>query len=84
MWQWASDVGVNGSSGWKDSVYNSGVDDQSYGGSYGTLYRARLGSYWGDGSGCGSRSVAVHGASAHVSSDNGGRGCGEPLHKLGN
>lgn len=84
LWQWASDVGVNGSSGWNDSVYNSGVDDQSYGRSYGTLYRATLGGYWGNGSGCGSRSVSVNDASAVVSSHYGGRGCGEPLHKLGN
>lgn len=84
LWQWASDVGVNGSSGWNDSVYNSGVDDQSYGRSYGTLYRATLGGNWADGSGCGSRSVNVGNASAHVFSSRGGRGCGEPLHKLGN
>ena len=84
LWQWASDVGVNGSSGWNDSVYNSGVDDQSYGRSYGTLYRALLGGYWYDGSGCGSRSVSVANASAYVYSHCGGRGCGEPLHKLGN
>lgn len=84
LWQWASDVGVNGSGGWNDSVYNSGVDDQSYGRSYGTLYRAALGSYWANGSCCGSRSVYVNPASALVYSYLGGRGCGEPLHKLGN
>ena len=84
LWQWASDVGVNGSSNWNDSVYNSGVDDQSYGRSYGTLYRALLGGSWYGGSGCGSRSVAVNVASAAVGSYGGGRGCGEPLHKLGN
>lgn len=84
LWQWASDVGVNGSSGWNDSVYNSGVDDQSYGRSYGTLYRAQLGGLWYNGSDCGSRSVVVHNASAAVDSSRGGRGCGEPLHKLGN
>lgn len=84
LWQWASDVGVNGSSGWNDSVYNSGVDDQSYGRSYGTLYRAALGGYWNDGSGCGSRSVNVDTASAYVHPHHGGRSCGEPLHKLGN
>lgn len=78
LWQWASDVGVNGSSGWNDSVYNSGVDDQSYGRSYGTLYRALLGDSWANGSGCGSRSVYVDYASAYVASNRGGRGACEP------
>lgn len=81
LWQWASDVGVNGSTGWNDSVYNSGVDDEKYGRSYGTLYRAVLGGHWYDGSGCGSRSVTVAEASGAVYSSCGGRGCGEPLHK---
>ena len=72
------DVGVNGSSGWCDAVYNSSVDDQSYGRSYGNFYRAKLGGRWDDGSGCGSRSVAVDPWSAGVGSDRGGRGACEP------
>lgn len=77
LWQWASDIGVNGSSGWTDSVYG-GSDTQKYGRSYGNLYRALLGGYWGDGAGCGSRSVNVSSVSALVSSSAGGRGACEP------
>ena len=81
LWQWASDIGVNGSVDWNDSVYNSGVDDPSYGRSYGTLYRALLGGSWYDGSGCGSRSVNMSVASASVYSHFGGRGASEPLYR---
>ena len=77
LWQWASDIGVNGSGSWTDSVYG-GSDTQKYGRSYGKLYRALLGGGWGDGAGCGSRSVCVRDVSASVGSDLGGRGACEP------
>lgn len=77
LWQWASDIGVNGSSSWTDSVYG-GSDTQKYGRSYGNLYRALLGGRWDDGAGCGSRSVLVNAVSADVFSYNGGRGACEP------
>lgn len=56
-WQWAMDLGFAGGSEWNDSVYNSSVDSQRYGQSYGTLYRLLLGAYWNDIWHCGSRSV---------------------------
>ena len=79
LWQWSNDIGANGSSGWNDSVYNSGVDDRCYGRSYGTLCRVRLGGRWDSGSGCGSRSVSVSFASAVVDAFSGGRGSCEPV-----
>ena len=78
LWQWASDVGFAGGSGFNNSVYDGSVDDRSYGQSYGTLYRAVLGGYWNDGSSCGSRSVVVNSASAAVNAYYGGRGACEP------
>ena len=78
LWQWASDVGFAGGSGFNNSVYDSSVDDRSYGQSYGTLYRAALGSAWGLGASCGSRSVDVFTASAAVDAGYGGRGACEP------
>lgn len=78
LWQWASDVGFAGGSGFNNSVYDSSVDDRSYGQSYGTLYRATLGGLWNLGASCGSRSVAVSDASANVSASFGGRGACEP------
>ena len=77
LWQWASDIGVNGSAGWTDSVYG-GSDTQKYGRSYGNLYRALLGGGWDDSAGCGSRSVYVNDVSADVYSSLGGRGACEP------
>lgn len=77
-WQWAMDLGFAGGSEWNDSVYNSNVDSQRYGQSYGTLYRLILGARWYLGSPCGSRSVACHLSSSYVYSDCSARGASEP------
>ena len=77
-WQWAMDLGFAGGSGWNDSVYNSNVDSQRYGQSYGTLYRLLLGAHWDDGSSCGSRSVYCDHGSSFVLSDCSARGASEP------
>ena len=77
-WQWAMDLGFAGGSEWDDSVYNSSVDSQRYGQSYGTLYRLRLGACWYDGSYCGSRSVACDRGSSCVDSPCSARGASEP------
>lgn len=77
-WQWAMDLGFAGGSGWNDSVYDSSVDSQRYGQSYGTLYRLRLGASWYDGSSCGSRSVACNVGSSNVVSNCSARGASEP------
>lgn len=58
LWQFSMDLGFAGGSGWTNSVYNSSVDDRSYGQTYGTLYRLLLGACWGSGEiYCGSRSA---------------------------
>ena len=77
-WQWAMDLGFAGGSGWNDSVYNSSVDSQRYGQSYGTLYRLLLGACWYNDSHCGSRSVHCDFASSYVSSDVSARSTSEP------
>lgn len=77
-WQWAMDLGFAGGSEWNDSVYNSNVDSQRYGQSYGTLYRLLLGARWNLGSYGGSRSVACHVGSSYVASDCAARGTSEP------
>ena len=77
-WQWAMDLGFAGGSEWNDSVYNSNVDSQRYGQSYGTLYRLLLGAYWSDGSHCGSRSVDCSAGSSVVASHCSARGTSEP------
>ena len=77
-WQWAMDLGFAGGSAWNNSVYNSAVDDRSYGQSYGTLYRLLLGARWGSGSACGSRSVSCIAGSSAVASDCSARGASEP------
>lgn len=77
-WQWAMDLGFAGGSEWNDSVYNSNVDSQRYGQSYGTLYRLLLGAGWYRGSNCGSRSVACHVGSSGVGFDCSARGASEP------
>lgn len=77
-WQWAMDLGFAGGSGWNDSVYNSSVDSQRYGQSYGTLYRLLLGADWPDGSSCGSRSVRCYSGSSVVASSCSARGASEP------
>ena len=81
LWQWTMDLGFAGGSGWNDSVYNSQVDDKSYGRSYGTLYRLLVGGIWDGGSGCGSRSVACNGSSAPVVAACGARGASEPMYR---
>lgn len=77
-WQWAMDLGFAGGSEWNDSVYNSNVDSQRYGQSYGTLYRLLLGASGSDGSSCGSRSVTCRHGSSRVSSGCSARGASEP------
>lgn len=77
-WQWAMDLGFAGGSAWNDSVYNSSVDSQRYGQSYGTLYRLRLGALWDSGSACGSRSVDCGDGSSIVGSIYSARGASEP------
>lgn len=81
LWQWTMDLGFADGSGWNDSVYNSQVDDRSYGRSYGTLFRLRVGGRWGRSSGCGSRSVACNSSSALVYADYGARGASEPMYR---
>lgn len=77
-WQWAMDLGFAGASGWNDSVYNSNVDSQRYGQSYGTLYRLLLGALWSGGSLCGSRSVHCDCGSSYVASHYSARSASEP------
>ena len=77
-WQWAMDLGFAGGSTWNDSVYNSSVDSQKYGQSYGTLHRLLLGASWANGPFCGSRSVFCHDGSSVVISDGSARGASEP------
>lgn len=77
-WQWAMDLGFAGGSEWNDSVYNSNVDSQRYGQSYGTLYRLLLGARWDNGSYCGSRSVLCDLGSSNVASGSSARGTSEP------
>lgn len=77
-WQWAMNLGFAGGSAWNNSVYNSSIDSQRYGQSYGTLYRLHLGASWYYGSSCGSRAVACHNGSSTVYSDFSARGASEP------
>lgn len=77
-WQWAMDLGFAGESGWNNSVYNSNVDSQGYGQSYGTLYRLLLGACWSTGSSCGSRSVDCELGSSSVPFDCSARSTSEP------
>lgn len=78
LWQFSMDLGFAGGSDWTNSVYNSSVDDRSYGQTYGTLYRLLLGSYWDDGSNCGSRSAGCDDSSANVLVYCSSRGASEP------
>lgn len=77
-WQWAMDLGFAGGSGWTNSVYNSAVDDRSYGQTYGTLYRLLLGANWVDGGYSGSRSAVCVVSSAYVDVFYSARGASEP------
>ena len=77
-WQWAMDLGIAGGSEWQDSVYNSEVDSQRYGQSYGILYRLALGARWYSGSYCGSRAVDCGNGSSNVDSDCAARSASEP------
>ena len=81
MWQWCESTG-DGGSAWDTSTYSSAVDPESYGSTYGALYRLRVGGHWGDSSYCGPRCVALHSASAYVRAYFGGRGASEPRSRL--
>lgn len=78
LWQFAMDLGFAGGSGWTNSVYDSAVDDRSYGQIYGTLYRLLLGSSWNSGASCGSRSAYCDASSADVYVADSSRGASEP------
>lgn len=78
LWQFSMDLGFAGGSGWTDSVYNSTVDDRSYGQTYGTFYRLRLGADCYNGGYAGSRSTFCNSASAVVGVDLSARGASEP------
>lgn len=78
LWQFSMDLGFAGGSGWTNSVYNSSVDDRSYGQTYGTLYRLLLGSGWYNGTHCGSRSADCVDSSVFVSVHCSSRGASEP------
>lgn len=78
LWQFSMDLGFAGGSGWTNSVYNSSVDDRSYGQIYGTLYRLLLGSSWAAGAACGSRSAHCNASLAFVGVSCSSRGASEP------
>lgn len=78
LWQFAMDLGFAGGSGWTNSVYNSAVDDRSYGQTYGTLYRLLLGANWIHSGYSGSRSAGCNSSSATVPVANSARGASEP------
>lgn len=78
LWQFSMDLGFAGGSDWTNSVYNSAVDDRSYGQTYGTLYRLRLGAHWSNGGSSGSRSADCNGSSAIVDVYSSARGASEP------
>ena len=78
LWQFAMDLGFAAGSGWTNSVYNSSVDDRSYGQLYGTLYRMVLGACWYHGGSSGSRSASCDSSSAYVHVDHSARGASEP------
>ena len=78
LWQFAMDLGFAGGSGWTNSVYNSSIDDRSYGQTYGTLYRLLLGACWDSGGSSGSRSAVCDNSSALVLVNRSARGASEP------
>lgn len=78
LWQFSMELGFAGGSSWTNSVYNSSVDDRSYGQTYGTFYRLLLGSLWSNGSSCGSRSANCADPLAHVLVYGSSRGASEP------
>ena len=78
LWQFSMDLGFAGGSGWTNSVYNSSVDDRSYGQTYGTLYRLLLGASWDISGSSGSRSAYCDASSADVYVADSARGASEP------
>lgn len=78
LWQFSMDLGFAGGSGWTNSVYNSSVDDRSYGQTYGTLYRLLLGAGWSYGGRSGSRSAHCGASSASVNDHTSTRCASEP------
>ena len=92
IWQWGSDLfeamttSHSGSNQYNDgyswsnlSVYNSSIDDKSYGSCGGFLRRVRFGGLWDDGSICGSRCALCYFFSAGRGGGIAGRGASEPL-----
>ena len=78
MWQWSNNYGMAGGSEWGSSTYDSNVDSESRGGSYGNLWLPLVGGRWSDGSNCGSRSVAGSCVAAYRDANNGARCASEP------
>ena len=78
LWQFAMDLGFAGGSDWTNSVYNSAIDDRSYGQTYGTLYRLLLGANWYNDSYSGSRSADCEISSDYAFIDVSARGASEP------
>jgi hypothetical protein len=78
LWQFAMDLGFADGSGWTNSVYDSSVDDRSYGQTYGVLYRLRLGAHWANHGCSGSRSAACNAPSANGNVHNSARSTSEP------
>ena len=78
LWQFAMDLGFAGGSGWTNSVYNSSVDDRSYGQTYGTLYHLLLGARWVSSGYSGSRSANCGASPASVGVDLSTRSASEP------
>lgn len=78
LWQFAMDLGFAGGTSWTNSVYNSAVDDRSYGQTYGTLYRLLLGADWSHGGFSGSRSAGCNASPAGVGVNGSARGASEP------
>lgn len=78
MWQWSNNYGMAGGSGWGSSAYDSQVDSVNCGGAYGNLWLPLVGGGWGDGSGCGSRSVGGAAVAARRGASSGARPASEP------
>ena len=78
MWQWSNNYGMAGGSGWGSSTYESNVDSESHGSSYGNLWLPLVGGGWADGSYCGSRSVIGYDVAANRIAHYGARCASDP------